>query len=58
VWFLFAFPLWLEMVNIFSCVFWPFEFLEKFTLNPKIKMMYSTYIHIAISILIDVNVDR
>jgi hypothetical protein len=25
--FRFAFPLWLEMVSIFSCVFWPLEFL-------------------------------
>jgi hypothetical protein len=24
---LIAFPLWLEMVSIISCIFWPFEFL-------------------------------
>jgi hypothetical protein len=29
VWFSFAFPLWLGMVSIFSCVFWPFEFSGK-----------------------------
>jgi hypothetical protein len=28
VWFWFAFPLWSEMVSIFTCVFWPFEFLH------------------------------
>jgi hypothetical protein len=27
VWFSFAFPLWLEMMSIFSCIFCPFEFL-------------------------------
>jgi hypothetical protein len=44
MWFWFAFPLWPELVSIFSCAFWPFEFLllKKFCL---VQLPISLLIH-------------